>query len=149
MPRNHLLPISRPAKGSDGPIPVRANARDAHDAGHSVVDAQWPHPIPQHCRSTFADGLTADLTFRSRKTLRAVDAPAVLKKKEEEAARPPEPPRVASLAATLATITDGYSIAAHTRFDVLHGKADSFTIAVPKGANVLEAAGRGRLTVTE
>ncbi len=99
-----------------------------------------------------ADGLIADLAFRSTENV-AVQwtLPAVLKMKEEEAARPPEPPRVASLAATLATITDGYlDCRTHLRFDVLHGKADSFTIAVPKGVNVLEAAGQGAAwTVTE
>jgi len=91
------------------------------------------------------EGLTAALAFRSTESI-AVQwtLPAVLKKKEEEAARPPEPPRVASSAATLATITDGYlDCRTQLRFDVLHGAADSFCITVPKGVNVLEAAGQG------
>ena len=98
-----------------------------------------------------ADGLTADLTFRSTENI-AVQwtlPPCSRRRKRRPPARPnrrawqvwprPSPP---SPTAT--------SIAAHVRFDVLHGKADSFTIAVPKGVNVLEAAGQGAAwTVTE
>ena len=91
------------------------------------------------------DGLTATLAFRSTENI-AVQwtLPAVLKAKEEEAAKPPEPPRVASMATTLATITDSYlACSTQLRFDVLHGVAHGFTIAVPKGVNVLEVTGQG------